>query len=124
MTTSDRGSLLALDVFANEESLRVHIYKCAAAFPGKSTKYKTTDSVASAFLEFVEGVGWRLDALTAVLEQVGRNATVDSVLERAQEIVDWVVSEPAAVADAKTPSAITDQPATTKPVKKVGATKK
>ncbi len=121
MTTSNRGSLLALDAFASEESLRVYIYKCAMKFPGRSPRYATMDLVASAFLNFIKGERWRLDALDTALEQTSRCTTVEVVLEKAQAIVDWVQSEPVIPADAKTLDEVTEKPIVRK---KAGATKK
>jgi hypothetical protein len=91
---SNSTSLLELDVFASAESLRVYMYKRAVPFQGRSLKFVTVGSVASAFLNFVGGERWRLEVLDAALERTSRNTTVEGVLEKAQEIADWVKPKP------------------------------
>jgi hypothetical protein len=91
---SSSTSLLELDVFASEESLRVYMYKRALPFRGKSKQFLTLDSVASAFLDFVGGERWRLEALDTVLQRSSMRTTVEVVLEGAQEIADWVKPKP------------------------------
>ncbi len=91
---TDGASLLELDALTSEESLRVHMYKCAMTFQSKSTEYPTVDSIASAFFDFVKGERWRLEVLDVALHRVSRHTTVESALKKAQEIADWVKPAP------------------------------
>ena len=103
---SDYGSLLALDSFASEASLRVAAYGRALEVCKKMRRPPPAESIASSLVDFVKGERWRLDALDVALKHAGMGSTVETLIEKANEIAAWakpdVVVE-SAPADPETP---------------------
>jgi hypothetical protein len=87
---SDRGSLLALDSFASEESLRVAAYARALVYRRNTTKPLDAEVIAERFVSFIGGQRWRLDALDTAIENAGRRANLDKLISSADKIVAWV----------------------------------
>lgn len=88
---SDRESLLALDSFATEESLRVAVIRRAMKLSILTLREQAAKEViADSFIAFVSGQRWRLDVLDAALEYAGARTSLDRLMKSANEIAEWV----------------------------------
>jgi len=87
---ADYGSLLALDSFASEESIRVAAYGRALDFSTVVAEPQPPDFIAAKFVEFIGGERWRLDALDVAIRRTNRPTNLDRLLMLADEIVAWV----------------------------------
>lgn len=87
--TSGYGSLLALDSFASEESIRVAAYGRALEFSKMSKYTPDVAEIAACFVGFVGNERWRLDVLDVALSNIDRNFSVDRLIAMANEIADW-----------------------------------
>jgi len=102
--SSDYGSLLALDSFASEESLRVAAYGRALTYLQHATAKASPEAVASRFVAFVGVERWRLDALDLAILRADRRMSVDRLMESAEKIVRWVQPEPVVIQTDPTPA--------------------
>ncbi len=84
------GSLMALDALASKKSVRVAAY--ARAMRTHHRMGADVETVAAAFVDFIGGPSWRLEALDVVLESPTHS--LESLLTRAEAIVEWVTREP------------------------------
>ncbi len=118
---TDYGSLLALDSFASEESLRVAAYARALEFIRAGTSGMAPGPIAEGFFEFVGSEKWRLDVLDVALKHANRRDTLEILLEKADKIAAFVKNppEPEPVA-AKAPAKVSKKIAS----KKIGGQKK
>ena len=89
MTTAYE-SLLALDSFTSEESVRVSVYSRALTLMGKGTAPEPANVIAGKFLKFVKGQRWRMEALDVALHYATRRSRSDDIIRKANEIVSWV----------------------------------
>jgi hypothetical protein len=87
--SSDYGSLLSLDSFASEESIRVAAYSRALAVRQQIQRPPLADQIATAFIDFVGDERWRLDALDVALRYAHMRSTVESIIEQANEVSAW-----------------------------------
>lgn len=91
---SDYGALLALDSFATEESVRVAVYDRAMKVASAAGDHSKTIRAAELFLTFVEGKRWRLDILDVALRRSSKHSPAEIVVEKAEDIAEWVESKP------------------------------
>ena len=118
--TSDRGSLLALDSFSSEESLRVAAYTRASLLPAESAR---TEEAAEMFIKFIGGERWRVEVLDAAMGTVNRYTTAKAVVEIAEKIAEWVSPAPVIAREVPTdPDPAPEKPTTS--LHKKGSTKK
>ena len=110
--TTGYGSLLALDSFASDESLRVAAYARALKLHRTNPKARNPKEIAEKFIEFVKGDRWRLDALDVVLQLSGRKSDVDGILQQANEIAEFVTAAPAPETEPKVDESAAGKPAT------------
>lgn len=87
--TTTYGSLLALDSFASEESLRIAAYGRALKLSKAVRTAPSVELVAARFIDFVSDERWRLDALDVALSTIDRGADLDRLMKIAEEIADW-----------------------------------
>ena len=73
---SNRGSLLGLDRYATEESIRVAVYGRALEFSKIMKRTPPVEEIAEAFIAFVGGEGWRLDVLDVALGNADRHHSI------------------------------------------------
>ena len=85
----DYGSLLALDAFASEQSIRVAVYARAMDLRRTISRPPPVEEIADNFLAFVKGDRWRLEALDVALRQRDHRSTVASMIESAGRVVAW-----------------------------------
>jgi len=86
---ADRGSILALDSFSGEESIRVAAYDRALTLKALARRAPSVASIASSILEFVQGEGWRMNAIDVAVRHANRHTGIEDLIAKAKEITDW-----------------------------------
>jgi hypothetical protein len=94
MSSDNLGSLLALDSLSSEESVRVALYARAKRVADAQMLTHQVESIADAFVKFVGGASWRMDALDVVLATTGRRESVDLILKKTSAVIAWVTGIP------------------------------
>jgi hypothetical protein len=89
--TTDYTSLLSLDSFADEESVRVAVYDRAMKVEGGT--HEVIERNADLFLAFVKDARWRLDVLDVALRRSSARCSAAFVLEKAEAIAAWVETQ-------------------------------
>ncbi len=105
-------SLLALDAYATEESLRVAAYDRAMTLKMLAAHSPPAEEIAESIIDFVQGEYWRMGAVDVALKYADRRASIKSLIARAGEIIKWV--EPPAKVVTAEPQWTETQPATQK----------
>ena len=86
---SDRGSLLALDTGAGEESIRVAVYDRALTLKSLSRQAQTAEEMGERFVAFARGERYRLEALDVALRHASIRSTAETIIASAEKIANW-----------------------------------
>ena len=78
----------------DEQTVRVAVYDRAMTMYRLLARAPSVEAIAETFLNFVQGQRWRIDALDVAIKHTGRGNTIETLVQKAEQIAKWAVPKP------------------------------